>query len=209
VRTQREARGESLRLERGRFQGYKQKPVGYDYPQSYIHSFGKCPRRPSRQTRWWREADSNRRSLSQNEPVSLAERECRRGERAISKARSILGETEGLNPISSSGESDEPPNPAAAEGIRSIPDLRDHLSPSDRGSAGSRLPCPAADARSCGSRRDRCCASIHRCPGARRPITDSDCGSRPSSSAICRRGTVNLVDLAALAPTRGVSSRVG
>jgi tetratricopeptide (TPR) repeat protein len=28
-------------------------------------------------TRRWREADSNRRSLSQNEPVSLAERECR------------------------------------------------------------------------------------------------------------------------------------
>ena len=50
-------------------------------------------------------ADSNRRSLSQNEPVSLAERECRRGERAISKARSILGETEGSNPISSSRES--------------------------------------------------------------------------------------------------------
>ena len=32
-------------------------------------------------------------------------RECRRGERAISKARSILGETEGSNPISSTGES--------------------------------------------------------------------------------------------------------
>jgi uncharacterized protein DUF1153 len=56
-------------------------------------------------TRRWREADSNRRSLSQNEPVSLAERERRRGERAISKARSILGETEGSNPLPSTGES--------------------------------------------------------------------------------------------------------
>jgi hypothetical protein len=62
-------------------------------------------RATSQKTQRWREADSNRRSLSQNEPVSLAERECRRGERAISKARSILGETEGSNPISSGSQS--------------------------------------------------------------------------------------------------------
>src|SRR3984893_508400 len=59
----------------------------------------------SQQTHRWREEDSNPRSPSPNESLSLAEREVPQRRKELSRERRLPGGTEGSNPLPSSAES--------------------------------------------------------------------------------------------------------